>query len=77
LAKSFCGLFPLWLHHRIDPKKKKHLLALNLWQGQFWWHNSLALSKEHELMEIKVVGMPWLAIKLWPDKVWWYNHLAV
>jgi hypothetical protein len=23
---------------------KKHLFALNLWQGQFWWYNSLALN---------------------------------
>jgi hypothetical protein len=22
LAKSFCGLLPLWLHHRINPKQK-------------------------------------------------------
>jgi hypothetical protein len=49
------------------------LLALNLRQGQFWWYNSLALSEEHELMEVEAVGMPWLAMKLWPGKVWWQS----
>jgi hypothetical protein len=76
LAKYFCGLLPLWLHHRINPQKKKKL-ALNLRQGQFWWYNSLVLSEEHELTELEAVAMPWLAMKLWPGKVWWYNHLAV
>jgi hypothetical protein len=25
LAKSFCGSLPLWLHHKIDPHRKKKL----------------------------------------------------
>ncbi len=69
--------FGYYITEFLTPKKKKTLACPEPFgKANSGGTNSLALSEEHELMEMDAVAMPRLAMKLWPGKVWWVQLLG-